>query len=150
YFGDNSGLSYGGNLTRIVANAGRYFSPPCPSPSPTATATASSTATNTPTPTNTPTATATPTATGSPTCTPASFTNSSAITIPDTGAANPYPSSISVSGSGIVTKLTVTISGVNHTFSGDLDFLLVGPGGQNAIIWSDAGGSNALNNVTVT
>jgi subtilisin-like proprotein convertase family protein len=52
--------------------------------------------------------------------------------------------------SGTVVKVTVTINGVTHTFSDDLDFLLVGPGGQNATIWSDAGGSNPLSNAIVT
>jgi subtilisin-like proprotein convertase family protein len=44
----------------------------------------------------------------------------------------------------------VTINGLTHTSPDDLDFLLVGPQGQNAIIWSDAGGTNGVTNVTVT
>jgi subtilisin-like proprotein convertase family protein len=73
------------------------------------------------------------------------------ITIPDSGTAVPYPSDIVVSGvTGTVAKVTVTINGLTHTFPDDLDFLLVGPQGQNAIIWSDAGGGGDVTNITVT
>src|SRR6266508_917026 len=80
---------------------------------------------------------ATPTPT--PACTPTDFTNPTTITIPDSGPASPYPSDIVVpAGLGTVTKVTVTINSLTHTFPDDLDFLLVGPAGQNAIIMSDA------------
>jgi len=75
-------------------------------------------------------------------CPPVAFTNTTTITIPAIGPASPYPSNISVSGlSGTVVQVTVTINGLLHAIPDDLDFLLVGPAGQNAIIWSDAGGS---------
>ena len=83
-------------------------------------------------------------------CNPVSFTNSTTITIPSSGTATPYPSDIVVAGQGTVQHVTVTINGLTHTFPDDLDFLLVGPAGQNAIIWSDAGGSLDVNNVVVT
>jgi subtilisin-like proprotein convertase family protein len=83
-------------------------------------------------------------------CPPVSFTNSTTITIPDSGMAAPYPSSIDVSGLGTVVKATVTINGLTHTFPDDLDFPLVGPAGQSAIIWSDAGGKYGVSNITVT
>ena len=38
---------------------------------------------------------------------------------------------------GSVLKVTVTIAGWNHTFPGDNDMLLVGPGGQKFILLSD-------------
>jgi len=83
---------------------------------------------------------ASPTATS--TCPPVAFSSGTTITIPDSGNAIPYPSSINVAGLvGTITKVTVTINGLSHTYPDDLDFLLVGPGGQNAKIWSDAGGS---------
>src|SRR6266508_1906852 len=92
---------------------------------------------------------ATPTPT--PACTPTDFTNPTTITIPDSGPASPYPSDIVVpAGLGTVTKVTVTINSLTHTFPDDLDFLLVGPAGQNAIIMSDAGGSLDVSNVVVT
>ena len=69
YFGDEDD-NYSGQFPRIVANAGRYYLPPCASPTPTPTASpiATATATATATPTVAATATATPTA--SPSCTP--------------------------------------------------------------------------------
>src|SRR6266511_2012716 len=88
--------------------------------------------------TETPCATPTPTAT--PTCTPVFFINPAPIIIPDSGPASPYPSNIVVAGQGTVVKVTVTFRSLIHFFPDDLDFLLVGPAGQNAIIWSDAGG----------
>ena len=90
------------------------------------------------------------TPTPTPTCPATVFTNSTTITIPDSGPASPYPSNIIVGGLGTVTKVTVTINGLTHTFPADLDFLLVGPGGQNAIIWSDAGGSDDVTGIVVT
>ena len=39
---------------------------------------------------------------------------------------------------------------MSHTFPGDIDVLLVGPGGQNAIIMSDVGGGADVTGVTLT
>ena len=65
-----------------------------------------------------------------------------AITIPDSGNGIPYPSTCVVSGSsGTITDLNMTVTGASHTWPDDIDMLLVGPGGQNAKVWSDAGGS---------
>ncbi|HZO87130.1 MAG TPA: PEP-CTERM sorting domain-containing protein [Chthonomonadaceae bacterium] len=82
------------------------------------------------------------------------FSNSSSITIPGVGTfgpANPYPSEITVSGlTGTITKLTATLNGLTHTFPDDLDMLLVGPGGQNVLIMSDAGDSDDIRDVNLT
>ena len=79
------------------------------------------------------------------------FTNSAAITIPDSGASTPYPSSISVSNlTGSLRKVTAKLKNMNHTWPDDLDILLVGPGGQKVMLMSDAGGSLDLINVTLT
>ncbi len=80
------------------------------------------------------------------------FANAAAITIPGTGTsgpAAPYPSSIAVSGiTGTVTKVTVTLKGISHTFPDDIDVLLVGPTGVKLILMSDVGGSADLTGET--
>ena len=79
------------------------------------------------------------------------FNNTGSITIQDNTSALPYPSTISVSGlTGAVTKVTATLSNINHTFPDDVDVLLVGPAGQKVLLMSDVGGNNSLTNVTIT
>jgi subtilisin-like proprotein convertase family protein/Tol biopolymer transport system component len=83
--------------------------------------------------------------------TTATFANASYIRILDNAAATLYPSPIVVSGvSDTVTKVTVTISGMSHTFPSDIDVLLVGPAGQKVLLMSDAGGSLDISGVTLT
>jgi glucose/arabinose dehydrogenase/subtilisin-like proprotein convertase family protein len=78
------------------------------------------------------------------------FTNSEAITIPDAGAATPYPSTITVSGmAGTVENVTVVLKNLAHTWTRDIDALLVSPGGQSVVLMSDAG-SGGVNNSTLT
>src|SRR5687768_11814028 len=61
---------------------------------------------------------------------PAVFSNAAAIAIPDSGAASPYSSGITVSGlSGAITEVKVTLHGFQHESSYDVDALLVGPTG---------------------
>ncbi len=63
----------------------------------------------------------------------------------------PYPSDIEVLGlSGVVTGISVTINGLTHSSPDDLDMLLVGPSGQTFHFWSDVGGANSVENVSVT
>jgi subtilisin-like proprotein convertase family protein len=79
------------------------------------------------------------------------FTNSSPITINDETIATPYPSNIAVSGlTGNVTKVRVTINGLNHTWPDDVGMLLVGPTGVKVRLMSDVGRGNALANVNLT
>ncbi|HEX9942512.1 MAG TPA: proprotein convertase P-domain-containing protein, partial [Thermoanaerobaculia bacterium] len=79
------------------------------------------------------------------------FANAASIGIPNSGAATPYPSSIAVSGiAGAVSKVTVNLTNVSHTFPDDIDVLLVGPAGQRIVLMSDAGGSLDLVNVNLT
>src|SRR5262249_17491654 len=52
--------------------------------------------------------------------------------------------------SGTVSKVTVTLQGLSHTYPDDLDILLVGPTGQSVMLMSDAGQANDLNNVVLT
>ncbi len=67
--------------------------------------------------------------------------NPAVITIPDSGPATPYPSTIQVAGvSGVISKIRVTLERVTHTCYADLDILLVAPTGQSLVLTSDAGG----------
>jgi len=74
------------------------------------------------------------------------FTNPTPITIPagapvtTEGPAAPYPSPITVSGLGTVLDVNATITSFSHTCPSDVDILLVGPGGQKTLLFSDAGG----------
>ena len=52
--------------------------------------------------------------------------------------------------SGTISKVVVKINGLTHAFARDIDMLLVGPGGQKAMLMSDAGGNLAVSNATVT
>ena len=56
------------------------------------------------------------------------------------GPASPYPATIAVSGvpAGALVK-SVTISGMNHTYSDDIDIVLQSPTGVNVILMSDCG-----------
>jgi hypothetical protein len=85
------------------------------------------------------------------------FTNPAQILIADAppnntpGVGSIYPSPITVSGMpASITNITVTLKNVNHLFPGDLDVLLVGPGGQSLILQSDAGGITSAVNRTYT
>jgi len=79
------------------------------------------------------------------------FQNTATITIPDSGAASPYPSTINVTGmNGTISNVTLTLNNLSHTWVSDIDVLLVGPSGQKVLVFSDvADGFHAIN-VTVT
>ena len=76
---------------------------------------------------------------------PQTFSNATPITIPGTGTgattggmASPYSSNINVAGlTGKIASIAVSLKGINHTFPGDIDVLLVSPTGQKMIIMSD-------------
>ncbi len=79
------------------------------------------------------------------------YCNTGALTIPSSGGATPYPSHIFVSSFGAnIGKLTANLKSVSHAFPDDIDVLLVGPAGQNLIVMSDAGSSNAISGVNLT
>ena len=86
--------------------------------------------------------------------TPNVASNPASMLIPGTGTtgnASPYPSTIAVSGiSGSVSKVTATLTGLNHTFPGDVDVLLVGPLGQTVVLMSDVGSGTDAVNVNIT
>ena len=115
------GATWSGDFPRVIANAGRWLKPAgCSGPTPTPT----------------------------PLC--GTFTNTTAIAIPDSGAAAPYPSTINVTGtSGTVTNVTVKLKNLSHTWGNDVDVLLVGPGGQKMRLMENAG-TGATTNSTLT
>ena len=71
---------------------------------------------------------------------------------PASGPAGPYPSSNLVSGiSSYVAGVAVTVSNLQHSFPHDINLLLVGPGGQSAVLMSAAANySSAYIPVTIT
>jgi subtilisin-like proprotein convertase family protein len=73
------------------------------------------------------------------------------ITIPSSGAASPYPSSIFVQGEpGLITDIDVRLVGLSHTYPDDLDIVLQHePSGVSVLIMSDACGGDDLNNATI-
>jgi subtilisin-like proprotein convertase family protein len=73
------------------------------------------------------------------------FSHGHAIDIAVEGPSKTYPASITVSGlkRGRIKDVNVRIPGFSHDFPDDVDILLVGPQGQQAIILSDVGGETA-------
>ena len=66
-------------------------------------------------------------------------------------AASPYPAEIQMSGvEGGGLDLKVTIGGFSHGFADDVDILIVSPAGKAVELMSDAGGSDAPSNLTLT
>ena len=83
------------------------------------------------------------------------FTTASSIQIPRNtvtqGPASLYPSPLTVSGVGsTLTGLSVTFLALSHDYPDDIDALLVGPGGQNVLLMSDAGGLSPISGLTLT
>ena len=85
-----------------------------------------------------------------------SFVSPVTINIPASGSntlgsASPYPSTINVSGQGgLLSKATVTLTNLNHTWPNDIDALLVSPAGQKSYLMAKCGSSFTINNVTLT
>lgn len=68
------------------------------------------------------------------------FSNASPITIPSSGNATPYPSSIAATGLvGSVQTATVTLRGYSHSCPHDVAALLVAPDGARSILMADIG-----------
>ncbi len=84
------------------------------------------------------------------------FSNTSAIQIPDSGAANPYPSEINVQGlSGTISDVNVKLNGYSHGFPDDVAVQVVGPDGTSVLLMSDVGGpplfgDTAVNGINLT
>jgi len=79
------------------------------------------------------------------------FTSGVPLSSPNSsGILNPYPNNITVSGIGDISSVSVTLIGVTHSFSGDLEVLLVGPTGASSILMSDVGVGNDFLNDNIT
>src|SRR5260370_13491911 len=84
-------------------------------------------------------------------------TQSTAIVIPDSGTASPYPSTIDLTRSnvlGVIEGVIVTANNLTHPYAPDVGLLLVGPNNKAVVLMSGAGGnpsgSAALNNASLT
>jgi uncharacterized repeat protein (TIGR01451 family) len=67
------------------------------------------------------------------------------------GPAAPYPSKIAVANlAGSITRVTVQLTGLSHSFPDSVDLLLRGPDGKQVLLMSDAGGNTALSGVNLT
>lgn len=80
------------------------------------------------------------------------FSNPTAIQIPNSGAATPYPSEINVGRlrRGKVLDVNMTMKNYSHGFTPDVDVELVGPRGQQATVMSDVGNFQDPTNAIVT
>jgi subtilisin-like proprotein convertase family protein len=81
---------------------------------------------------------------------PVTFTNATPLSIPVFGASTPYGTTINVTGVTGNKKIRLELTGLTHTFPGDLDILLVGPGGQKFIVMSDVGNNSDVFNINLT
>ncbi|NPD03507.1 hypothetical protein HN031_02260 [Nocardioides sp. zg-1308] len=72
------------------------------------------------------------------------------LVLPNQGPASQYPSTLSVAYRGAITDVDVTLHGISHTHPDDLDVMLVGPGGQQVTLMSDAASSNDLVDANLT
>jgi hypothetical protein len=71
---------------------------------------------------------------------PTTFANPASISIPDTGQATPYPSTIQVSGlTTAITDVNVVLTGYSHTCPFDVAVLVVAPTGQQSLLMADLG-----------
>jgi subtilisin-like proprotein convertase family protein len=78
-------------------------------------------------------------------------TSPNVINIPTSGAANPYPSQVAISGlAGAVTKAVVTLTNFSHTSPDDVDIMLVAPNGRKVVLMSDVGGTTEVGSVNLT
>lgn len=81
---------------------------------------------------------------------PSVFVKRGNVAIPALGAVKQYPIDIKVKNVGIkVNKVTVELKNLIHTRPNDLQVLLVGPGGEKALIMADTGGSAPANGVNL-
>ncbi|MFT4039498.1 MAG: hypothetical protein QM692_15025 [Thermomicrobiales bacterium] len=80
------------------------------------------------------------------------FSSPQAVVINDNTTADPYPSTIVVSGfkKGVVTDVNVTLRGYNHSYPDNVDVMLMAPNGASTILMTDAGGVTDASSLTIT
>jgi subtilisin-like proprotein convertase family protein len=79
------------------------------------------------------------------------FSSNTAITIPNSGIAAPYPSTINVAGFvGTPNGLRVRLKNFGHTYPEDVSVLLVAPSGQGVELLSRSGSSSVVTGLTLT
>jgi len=85
---------------------------------------------------------------------PIVFSSTDPIAIPgsgDSGTANPFPSTLSVSGvTDPITDVNITLFNVSHTFPHDLEIALAGPTGVALVILADIGNSTDIVGIDLT
>ena len=95
--------------------------------------------------------TITPTATGTlPSGGNTAYFDGGSVSIPDSGAGDPYPATVDVSGlGGVVTDVNVTVFGISHTSLADVNIMLVSPDGTSVSLLQNACGGVIYTNMTV-
>lgn len=80
------------------------------------------------------------------------FSSAGAIAINDNQEADPYPSTIAVSGlkKSKVTDVNVVIRNFSHDFPANVDIVLRAPNGASTILMSDVGAGTPVQDLTVT
>ena len=77
------------------------------------------------------------------------YSNPAPITINDNAPANPFPSTINVTGATTsITTMSVTIQNLSHTWPNDIDVVLVSPTGIGFALMSDPGSGTDVASVT--
>lgn len=77
--------------------------------------------------------------------------NTTAIVLPLSGPASPYPSEINLTGlEGTITDVEVNIQGLTHSVPDDVDLLLASPSGKCVLLMSDVGGNGPVSNLDLT
>ena len=81
----------------------------------------------------------------------ASAPSATAIEIPDSAApADPYPSTVSFDRPGVITDVDVAITGITHESPDDLQLLLVGPGGDQALLMAHVSNGEAVDDIDIS
>ncbi|MFN5946619.1 MAG: tail fiber domain-containing protein [Phycisphaerae bacterium] len=79
------------------------------------------------------------------------FTNSGSISIPSSGPADPFPSSILVSGvAQPVAAIRVTLRGVEHSYPSDVAVAVRSPAGNYYLLATGVGSSTDVSNADIT